>query len=272
MVVLVHGVGHDEAVPKGKGIRIVRKGRFWLAARARNVFVLVSAPELREVSKFVAIANRRRRLRALFVRDNVKAGWLPHFLERAGVRAFRKTVVYSDPAVPRRVLSAWRHGAQKELIAEACAAENRLFIISCAMDRYEVRFDRMPALKCVPEGERGRFAIDEDGSYIHWPGPDVHVDVDAIRAAVDPRWRAKALAARAGHSRRYGATIAKLRAAAGLRRTGIAGLSETEVRRVENGRGITQESMRRLAAAHGMAVDDYLREVAEHVGELQNGT
>lgn len=272
MTVLVHGAGSEEALPEEKGLHVIRRPRPEIAKRALNVFVLVHATALPDVSDFVSIANRRHQLRALFVRDDMDARWLPHWFERAGLRTLRNTLVHSDATVPRRVLTAWLHGAQNELIADANVADDCLFVISCALDRYEVPFDKMPALNSVPEAERSTFELDEDGSYIHWPGPDIHVDLDAIRAAVDPQWRAKALTAKATRDRRYGAAIAKLRLARGLKQSDIVGLSERQVRRIEKGEGTTSESLHRLAAAHGMDMNDYLREVAEMVansdGEL----
>jgi hypothetical protein len=262
MTVLVHSASSEEAIPDEKGIRIVRQARSQIAEHARNVFVLVSATALPDVSEFVSIANRRHQLRALFVRDDMDARWLPQLFERAGLRTLRNTLVHSDLTVPRRVLTAWWHGAQSELIAEGSMADDRLFVISCALERYEIPFDKMPALKSIPQAERSMFDVDEDGSYIHWPGRDIHVDLDGIRAAIDPGWRVKILAAKATHDRRYGAAIAKLRTAKGLKQSEITGLSERQVRRIEKGEGTTYESLRRLAAAHEMDTSEYLRQVA----------
>ena len=113
--------------------------------------------------------------------------------------------------------------------------------------------------------------MDEDGSYIHWPGPDIHIDLAAIRAAIDPQWSAKVLTTKATRDRRYGAAIAKLRAARGLKQSDIDGLSERQVRRIEKGEGTTSESLRRLAAAHGLDMNDYLREVATMVARSEAG-
>ncbi len=268
MTVLVHGAGSEGAVPDEKGIRVVRQARSQTAERARNLFVLVSALDLPSVAEFVSIANRRHQLRALFVRDDMDARWLPQLFERAGLRTLRNTIVHSDFTVPRRVLTAWLHGAQSELIAEANVGDASLFVISCGLDRYEVPFDRMPALKSIPEAERNVFEVDEDGSYIHWPGRDIHVDLDSIRAAIEPEWRMKALATKATRDRRYGAAVAKLRTAKGLKQSEIAGLSERQVRRIEKGEGTTYESLHLLATAHRMEINDYLREVAEVLNEI----
>ncbi|MBZ5536848.1 MAG: DUF2442 domain-containing protein [Acidobacteriia bacterium] len=262
MTVLVHGTGSEELLPQEQGLHVVRRPQLQIAERALNLFVLVTATGLPDVSEFVSVANRRHQLRALFVRDDTNARWLPHWFERAGLRTLRNTLVHSDATVPRRVLTAWLHGAQNELIADANVADDRLFLISCALEHYEVPFDRVPAMKAIPPAQRSTFEMDEDGSYIHWPGPDIHLDLDAIRAALDPKSRAKAAAVKASRDQRYGAAIAKLRAARGLKQSDIKGLSERHVRRIEKGEGASSEALRRLAEAHGMSLDQYLRKVA----------
>jgi len=271
MTVLVHGTGSEELLPEEKGLRVIRRPRLQIAGRALNVFVLVPATGLPDVSEFVSVANRRHQLRALFVRDDTNARWLPHWFERAGLRTLRNTLVHSDATVPRRVLTAWLHGAQNELIADASVADARLFVLSCALDRYEVQFDQVPAMKSIPQAQRSTCEVDEDGSYIHWPGPDIHVDLDAIRAALDPESRAKAEAAKITRDERYGAAIAKLRVAMSLKQADIRGLSERHVRRIEKGEGTTSEALRRLAEAHGMSLDEYLREVAAILASFASG-
>lgn len=262
VTVLVYGAGSEELLPQENGLHVVRRPQLRIAERALNVFVLVTAADLPDVSEFVSVANRRHQLRALFVREDTNARWLPHWFERAGLRTLRNTLVHSDATVPRRVLMAWLHGAQNELIADASVVGDRLFLVSCALERHEVPFDQVPALQFIPEAQRSSFELDVDGSYIYWPGSDIHIDLDAIRAALDPESRAKAEALKATRNRRYGAAIAKLRAAKGLTQSDIKGVSERHVRRIEKGEGATSEALGRLAEAHGMNLDRYLREIA----------
>jgi hypothetical protein len=263
VTVLAHGAGSEELLPQEKGLHVVRRPQLQIAERALNVFVLVAATDLPDVSEFVSIANRRHQLRALFVREDANARWLPHWFERAGLRTLRNTLVHSDATVPRRVLTAWLHGAQNELIADASVVGDRLFLVSCALERHEISFDQVPALKAIPEGQRTTFEVDEDGSYIHWPDPDIHIDLDAIRVALDPEVRAKAEAAKATRNQRYGAAIATLRLAKGLKQSDIKGLSERHVRRIEKGEGATSEALATLAESHGMSLQKYLQEIAK---------
>lgn len=265
LTVLAHGPRSGSVVRDNRRFRVLRQPDQESAGHARNVFVLVSATELPHVSDFVSAVNRRNQLRALMVRDDVEPSSIPQMFERAHLRMTRNTIVHSDDSVPRRVLTAWAHHAQDQLIAKASVSKDLLFVLSCALQPYEVAFDDMAALKCIPKTERERFIVDEDGSYVHWPGPDIHVDLDAIRVAVDPTARAKAVAAKARQDARYGAAIARFRLAKGLKQSEIEGLSERQVRRIEKGEGTSSEALRRLAAAHRMDLDEYLREVAENL-------
>jgi hypothetical protein len=267
LTLLAHDSRAEALVCDMRSFRVLRRPNRQMAGRVRNVFVLVPATGLPDVSEFVSVANRRHQLRALLVRDDVQPSSIPQMFERAGLRMVRNTVVHSDPSLPRRVLTAWTHHAQDQLIAKASVSKDRLFVLSCALQPYEVGFDAMAALKRIPVAERANFSVDEDGSYIHWPEPDIHLDLDAVRAAINPEERAKAKAAKALHDGRYGAAIAKLRLEKSLMQSDIEGLSERQVRRIEKGEGTTLEALRRLAAAHQMDLDEYLREVAADVSD-----
>ena len=50
-----------------------------------------------------------------------------------------------------------------------------------------------------------------------------------------------------------------------VKQSDIKGLSERQVRRIEKGEGTTFESLRRLAAAHGLDLKKYLDEVAKMI-------
>ncbi len=257
----------DEAavrIMKGhEAVRLIKNWRVAKTSRLRNVFVLCSAMGLPEIADFVSSLNRQHRLRGLFVRQDADPAWLPQLLERANLRTVRNMLVHGDYSIPMRVLSAWEHGGQDELIANATVADDKLLLISCALERFEVRFDALPALKKIPEGERGSFVVSEDGSYIHWPGPDIHLDLDAIKSVVNPEWRLHVSATRLSGNRRYAEAIAQIRRERGLRQGDIPDLSERQVRRIESGGPITAAALRSLAAAHKLSLDDYLSTVAE---------
>jgi hypothetical protein len=53
----------------------------------------------------------------------------------------------------------------------------------------------------------------------------------------------------------------------GLKQPQIKGLSERQVRWIEKGAGTTNEALRRLAAAHRMDLEEYLREVSANTSD-----
>lgn len=252
----------DGGIPLG--FPVLRSKSLQAARRYQHLFVLCSAPHLPEAAKFVSEMNREHRLQALFVRTDVPA-LLPQMLERAGLRSLRNMLVHSDRSVPNRVLTAWLRNAQAELIAEATVADDRLIIVSCEPKTYEIRFDQMSALRKIAPPQRNSFEIAEDGSFVWWPSADIHLDLDAIRTVTDPTWRKRAERRRRTHGREYGAAIGALRKDHGLRQTDIPGVSERQLRRIEESGAVSVRSMEQLASAHGMELAQYLDALARKV-------
>jgi hypothetical protein len=255
------------SMPRGHKIKVVGEPKPDIAAHWHNLFVLTTATCLGDVAEFVSVANKRNQLRALFVRCDVDPKWLPQMFEQANLRTMRNTIIHSDFQVPWRVLRAWQAGAQGELIADAKVIGDEIFVVSCEPETYRVPFVSVPALKRVPTGERSNFGLADDGSYLHWPARDVHLDLDALLVAIDPERRKRAEKVKHEYGQRYGEAIARLRSERGLRQSDIPGLSEREVRRIESGGQATVDSLRKLAAAHSMELADYLNELATLAGE-----
>ena len=266
LTLLRHDPKAPSSVPGGHSIRIVDEPKLNIATHGNNLFVLTTATCLVEVAKFVSTANRRNQLRALFVRCDVDAAWLPQMFELANLRTMRNTIVHSDFRVPWRVLLAWQAGAQRELIADARISGDEIFVVSCEPEIYRIPVASIPALRKMPVGERSNFRLAEDGSYLHWPAQDVHLDLDALLTAIDPERRKRADKVKRAYGQHYGEAVASLRVGKGLRQDDIAGLSDREVRRIERGGQATINSFQRLAAAHKMGLSEYLNEVAALAG------
>ena len=184
----------------------------------------------------------------------------------------RNTLVHDNWTVASRVLRAWAHRAQNQLIADATVAKDRLFVTSCALESFEVPFEQIPALRSMSASNRKTFQIDEDGSYLHWPDPDVHLDLDAIRVAIDPSARKRAFDAKTIRNLRYGKAIEQLRIGKGLKQTEIRGLSDRQVRRMEHGESLGYRSLSRMAAALGMTLEQYLDELAKITANVTDAT
>lgn len=155
--------------------------------------------------------------------------------------------------------------SQHDVIASATVAGDKLIVISCAPTTYEVAFDDVPALAVIPRQEREQFELDEDGSFLHWPSTDTHIDLDAICNAIDPEYRERARVAKATHNREYGNAIAALRQQSGLRQSDVDGLPEAQVRRIEAGAPTSVDSLRLLAKAHNLRLSAYLDRLADQL-------
>lgn len=230
-----------------------------------NVFVVVSLLELPFVAAFVREANDHHYLRGLFVRDDTNSHLLPQILQRANLRTVKNLVLHSDPDVPARVLRAYCLGAEEHLIADVRLVDGRLFLISCAGKTFDLPMDQHEALKKIPHPERGRFSIASDGAYVHWPTPDIHLDLEEVRILLDPEEREKVSVRKAQATAEFGQAVAALRRRHGLRQSDLPQLSERQVRRYEQGAHVPLASLRLLARAHEMEVAEYLGELARAV-------
>ena len=215
------------------------------------------------MTAFVREASRRHVLRALLVHADVEPRWVTQMLDQADLRTLRNLLVHRGPPVPCRLIHAWRLGAQDHLIADAVVVKDRLLVLSCALERFELPFGRLSALATIPEEARTKLEVADDGAYIYWPDADVHLDLETIRVTLDPKAREQALAEKLRHDRRLGRGTAKLRQEKGLRQTDIHGVSARQVRRIEAGEFFPRvDTLRRMAEAHGMSLAGYLDAVA----------
>ena len=175
----------------------------------------------------------------------------------------RNLLVHRCSDQPRRIVNAWRIGAQDDLIADAVAMRDVLLVVSCAMKRLEVPWRKLQRVSKANIKTWGQLRVAEDGSYVHWPEPDIHLDLGALRRLVDPAAREAARVERVKSQEGFGAAVAALRKAAGLTQSAIEGVSARQVRRIEAGQVFPRVStLAKLAAAHGQATNDYLDALA----------
>jgi ribosome-binding protein aMBF1 (putative translation factor) len=108
------------------------------------------------------------------------------------------------------------------------------------------------------------FELSESGSALHWDAGDVDLNLDGILYYVDPKVRREQDKASREEASRYAGAIRALREEHRLTQGDITGLTERQVRRVEQGESTPRsETLRKLAAAHGLSLDQYLKELAK---------
>jgi hypothetical protein len=265
---VICGEEKDDSIPPA--FPVLRSWSSHVPAKLQHLFVLCRDWRLPDIAGFVTEINRQHRLQALFIRLGADPALLPQMLERANLRMMRNILVYSDSLVPRRVLAAWKYNAQSELIANATVADSRLILVSCEPRMYDIGFDQMTALKKIPVSERRNFEIAEDGSFIWWPSGDIHLDLDAIKSVIDPESRRRAERFRRAYGREYGAAIAALRKEHGLKQSGVHGISERQLRRIEQTGDVSVRVLKQLAKAHCVSFNEYLTAVAEMMKAERN--
>lgn len=218
----------------------------------KNVVIVSKASGLSSISEFIREVNEKNHLKGLFIRADVKTELLPKLMHESGVSTLKHTFIHQNPEVLRRLLRAWQLGTPEALIADASVAEDTLFVVSCSFQLYNIPFAELPALRKISQENRNSFVIDEDGSFLHWPHDDIHIDIDTLEYQTNPEYRRNADLKRLQHNRKFGITLKQLRNKAGLRQSDIPGLSARQVRRIENGETpITSGTLEKMSAALG---------------------
>ncbi|MDJ0742018.1 MAG: helix-turn-helix transcriptional regulator [Xenococcaceae cyanobacterium MO_167.B27] len=171
-----------------------------------------------------------------------------------------------DTTVVERIKQAWEWESEDELIATAKASENILIVMGCDLNFWQVPFDAIPCLNKLPLSEKTNFEIDRDGSYLHWQWNDVHIDLEDIKAAVDPEFKNQLYLEKLKYNQSLGKAISQVRKAHNLNQNEIEGLSDRHLRRIENeGYQVTIDVLKKLAVAHNMNLEEYLAEVTRDI-------
>jgi hypothetical protein len=169
----------------------------------------------------------------------------------------------------RRLLTALDKADDDRRILDAWWEESTLVVVSATQEGFRksrVPLEKLPVLRRISQRQREDFAIDEDGTFIHWPSADIHLGWEQFERAVNVAARLKAEQQTEGFNRAYGAAIEGLRKDKGLRQSDIAGLTARQVGRIEHGQcRATLSALQKLAQAHDMSVNTYMEELARRL-------
>lgn len=116
------------------------------------------------------------------------------------------------------------------------------------------------------------FEIYSEGAYIHWPGLNVHLGMEAIRVACDPELKHQYQRERLKDDHDTGLAIRTLREEAALRQSDIEGVSNRQVRRIEQGEVRARTAtLNYFAEAHGLELNAYLNALGEAMNRISRG-
>jgi len=154
-------------------------------------------------------------------------------------------------------------------IVDAYVLGNALHVVTGDFAFRSFPLDRVPGLDRLGDTAARELEIDEDGSYLHWPAGDLHVGVSQLLQAVDPAYLADIAIERYSNDQ-TGAALRSIREEKRIRQSDIPGLSERQVRRIEDGISrLRAETARKFSAAFAMSLGDLLDEIARRAGQLR---
>jgi hypothetical protein len=185
-------------------------------------------------------------------------------LARLSGQAGHEPYIAPSPEAVRRVILAHSSGAEEELIASAIIEDSKIVVWSCEPRRFEVPVAEIPALAGMSANAIVKFELSPSGSRMRWPESDVDINLDTIREHADPEVRREHEARARKEAARYAGAIRSFREERGLKQSDVKGLTDRQVRRLEEGETVPQiGTLRTLASAHGMTIDEYLGELAK---------
>lgn len=167
-----------------------------------------------------------------------------------------------DPGIVRRAVVSLLRDQRRGAILDAYVFQSRLAVLLADLKRREVNLAEIPSLERLKPQRIADFQVDENGSYLYWPSVDVHLGVSQILQAIDPEHLAEVEIERNALDF-TGWAIEGWRRELGLNQADIEGLSERQVRRIEQGVSrLTAPAAGQFARAFGMTTRAFLDELA----------
>lgn len=182
---------------------------------------------------------------------------------------FAETDREGERILVERFLTALDCADDDHRILDMWWEEEILVVVSPANEGFRkvrVPLTKLPALKRCSKDALQRFEIDDDGLFVYWPEPDVHLGWEQFEMAVNQHACLRAKQQSAAFNRSYGSAIGAFRKANGLRQTDIRGLTARQIGRIERGEcRATYGALEKLAQAHGVSLSEYLDKLASSV-------
>lgn len=166
--------------------------------------------------------------------------------------------------IVRRYRNALGNDDRRGGIIDAFLVGDTLFVRGRTSRMLRVPVSAIDGREGQPRRRIENFQIDPDGSFLYWPELDAHLGWNQFLQIVDPAARRKAQQRSSEFNICYGAAIRKLREQAAIPQSKIPGLTDRQLRRIEQGEcRATTKSLAALAKAHGLTLDDYLDRLAK---------
>lgn len=242
--------------------------------KAKGDFIIIlSLNEILELESLKNEPNFKNRMKGLLIKEDLEyKNIFSSLLESLKLKSFlNRTIDFSSEEELRRIVRAWNIGAQKDLISSfEVISEDLLYVKTCDFNKFFVPVKNLKSLTGLSKEQLQNFELDEDGSYVHWPERDIHLDLENFRDAIDPHSKVRSKVKNLKYDKAYGKSMKLVREELGLTQLDL-GLSDKQIRRYESGLSRPSfKSIQIIADAAGIEVQDYLDRVASTYQKIRN--
>ena len=168
----------------------------------------------------------------------------------------------SESEVIQRLVTGMAEDDDGETIVDAWIEGEELVLLSPAFERMRIPHSKLVRFLGSGDSEFSRFEIDEDGRFLYWPDSDTHLGWKQLEQLINPAVAIRDKKKNDDFRHRYGQAIRGLREERGLKQTEIDGLTDRQLRRIEQGQQmVTSKALTALAKAHKLEVAEYMNEL-----------
>lgn len=231
-----------------------------------DVILIMSIGDLEALETLKKEPSIKGRMKGLLIKDEIEnRNLFSSLMENFKFKnLISKTIDFSSEEELKRIVRAWNFGSQKDLIPSFAAISDQVFYIkTCDFQKIFVPVKHLKSLKGLSKDELLNFKLDEDGSYVHWPDKDIHLDLENFKNAIDPHASLKSKLKNQKFDKTYGKAMRLVREKLGLNQVDL-GLSDKQIRRYELGQTRpSYKSYQVIAGAIGIDVKEYMDKLAK---------
>jgi len=175
-----------------------------------------------------------------------------------------------DFGIVKRAIIALHRDHPWESILDAYVLGDRLVIVCGDLSVREFPKQRLPGVRDLPPDVLTAFELDTSGSYLHWPEADLHLGPSQMLQAVDPMYLADVEIQRYAMEK-ISIALLEMREERELKQSEISGLSERQVRRLENEESrFTVDAAKTYAETFSLSLAEFLGELSRRVAKLRD--
>lgn len=178
--------------------------------------------------------------------------------------------VSRDLGVVKRAIIALHREHAWESILDAYVLGDHLIVVCGDLSVRQFPREMLPGLRELSSESFRAFELDTSGSYLHWPEADLHLGPSQMLQAVDPMYLADVEIQRYAMEK-ISLALLEMREERELKQTEISGLSERQVRRLENEESrFTVDAAKRYAETFALSLEELLAELSRRVTKLRD--